>query len=682
MRLRRSLAAALAAGAICLSAAPGAVSAAPTGGQAGIVNLGHLDFLHDSVPYPAQPVPGHVTTEPGSPIDTWWVYANYDAATQTYLRTGGGAHDLATNTYGQGAFDTDDVTRAAVAYLTHYRYYHDRHSLEMARGALRFVLYMQTVSGPNAGNFVLWMQPGGALDLTPTPPDQPNPSDSGASYWLARSLWAIGEGYATFRETDPAFAAVLGSRMRLATTRLGSELVDTNYGRFTTLHGYQTPAWLIADGADASSEALLGLTAFLRATGDATTRRIAAELGAGIAALQLGSSGDWPWQALMPWARSVSDWHAWAAHMSMALATAAAPLGRPAWLAAARQDAASFEVHQQLSFGAINGLLPAPDDRSQIAYGNETTVDGLIAVGTATGDDVFRRWAGIAASWLMGDNPAATPMYAAGTGVVFDGINGDGTLNRNSGAESTIEGLLALMNAVNDPIAMSYVGFARLVTQTRYQQYEAESGALSGAAGVVTPASAWTGEALWSNGQYVDLGAGGSVAIPVQAPAAGRYLLSLVFDKQPASPGSVAVSVSVDGTASVLDDQGGAGAQGVSPNPDYLWIDTVQVPGRLAAGAHTVTLTYAGSGDPHARVDAVLLQPAVESKMLGDGSRLLALAKSLSAMDSTYELPAAGRWDARVYDRDGELVGRLERDGGGAVRIPAYGFVIAASQRE
>jgi hypothetical protein len=645
----------------------------------GVVNLGHLDFLHDSVPYPSVPPAGHATTDPGLPIDTWWVYANFDPTSGTYARTGGGAYAPATNTYGQGAYDTDDVSRAAVAYLTHYRYYRDRHSLEMARAALRFVLYMQTTSGPHAGNFVLWMQPGGALNLSPTPPDQPNPSDAGASYWMARSMWAIGDGYAILHDVDPDFATVLAGRMRLAMNRLDIELVAPNFGRSYTLHGYRTPAWLVADGADASSEALLGLSAFTKATGDAEARRLAEELGTGIAGYQLGGERDWPWGALMPWARSVSDWHAWGAHMSMALASSAGILDRPDWLAAARHDASSFEVHQQLSFGAVNGLLPAPDDLSQIAYGNETTVDGLLAVGAATGNDVFRRWAGIAAGWLLGDNPANTPMYQSGSGVVFDGINGDGTVNHNSGAESTIEGLLALMNAVNDPVARRYLGYDRVLSRTTYQKVEAEAGSLGGAAAVVKPNSAWTGEALWSNGQYVDLGPGGSVAILVRAPAPGRYLLQLVFDKQPGAADAAGVAVSVDGRTAGVDQQGGAGAQGVSPNPDYLWIDSLETAGQLAAGTHTVSLSYAGSGSVHAKVDALLLQPEVESLVLGNGTGQLALYKSFASDAAPFQLPAGRRWSVSVYDRDGQTVSSPDT-GTAELQMPPYGFVIASSR--
>src|ERR1700694_1391456 len=648
------------------------------------VNLAHLDFLHDSVPYPRTPPAGHSTTEPGTAIDTWWVYANYDSATGTYTRTGGGSYNPSTHTYGQGAFDTDDVTRAAVAYLTHYRYYHDQHSLRLARGALRFVMYMPTATGPNAGNFVLWMQPGGALNLTPTPPDSPNPADSGASFWLARSIWALGEGYATFRTVDPSFARALAARMDLALAKLDAELVTPNSGQYHTLHGYQTPAWFIADGADASSEALLGLGAYYAASGKAQARKLGVAFGNGIAGFRLGSSRDWAWQALMPYTGSVSLWHAWGAHMVMALATAGPQLGHREWLPPAERDANSFETHQQLSFGAINGLLPAPDDLSQIAYGAETTVDGLLFLGRATGNDVYRRWAGIAATWFFGNNRAGVAMYQPATGVVYDGLNGDGGINRNSGAESTIEGLLALMHVANDPVASTYLGYHRLVAQTTYQKVEAESGALSGAASVVTPASAWTGEALWSNGQYVDLGKGGSDRITVTAPVDGGYLAYLVFDKQMGPPDSVGVTVSVDGIRVGQDNEGGAGAHGVSPNPDYLCINRLAVPPRLPAGAHTVTLKYAGNGATHAKIDAILWQPVIESKVLEDGDgATLAVYKSLTDVQSRVVLPTnTDTWVALVYDRDGRVIQHLSSESGplSAVPVHPFGYTIASGE--
>jgi hypothetical protein len=94
------------------------------------------------------------------------------------------------------------------------------------------------------------MQPDGTLNPSPTTKDTPDPSDSGASYWLARTVWALGEGYADFRHADPAFAAFLKDRLDLAIGALDREVL-TRYGRYQVVDGVPTPAWLIVDGAGA-----------------------------------------------------------------------------------------------------------------------------------------------------------------------------------------------------------------------------------------------------------------------------------------------------------------------------------------------------------------------------------------------------------------------------------------------
>jgi hypothetical protein len=198
--------------AVALLALPAAPAVAR---EARLTNLAHLDFLGDRVTPPTQA--GHdsyrLAAEPA--IGVLWTYAERQP-NGSYTRVGGGAYDPATNTWGQGAFNADDMTRASVVYLRHWRQFGDRHSRSSAYQLLRGVAYLQTSSGPDAGNVVLWMQPDGTLNLSPTPPDNPNPSDSGPSYWLARTIWALGEGYAAFRTVDPPFARFLRARLDLA----------------------------------------------------------------------------------------------------------------------------------------------------------------------------------------------------------------------------------------------------------------------------------------------------------------------------------------------------------------------------------------------------------------------------------------------------------------------------------
>ncbi|MDQ2739705.1 MAG: hypothetical protein M3Y35_14050, partial [Actinomycetota bacterium] len=225
-----------------LIAVPASATATPARATSPrLTNLAHLDFLTATVVPPSQP--GHSTyrLDREHAVGVLWVYANHLPG-GSYQRTGGGTYNPTTDTYGQGAYDADDIARAAVVYLRHWRRWGDRHSRDEAYQLLRGLTYLQTGFGPDAGNVVLWMQPDGTLNPSPAPKDNPDPSDAGASYWLARTIWALGEGYADFRNADFAFAAFLKHRLDLAVSALGREVL-TGYGQYRVSNGVRVPAW-------------------------------------------------------------------------------------------------------------------------------------------------------------------------------------------------------------------------------------------------------------------------------------------------------------------------------------------------------------------------------------------------------------------------------------------------------
>ncbi|MFF0269430.1 hypothetical protein [Kribbella sp. NPDC004536] len=412
-------------GAVAVAAASSVSLPATAAGR--LSNLAHLDFLRTAVVPPA--APGHATYGSG-PIGVLWTYAEHQAD-GSYKRVGGGTYDAATNTYGQGAFNADDIARAAVVYVRHWQQFRRTASLDAARELLRALTFLQS---PN-GNVVLWMQPDGTLNPSAEPVELPDPSDSGPSYWLARTVWALGEGYAAFRHTDGAFAGFLRDRLELALAALERQVL-VRYGEYNLVDGRRLPAWLIVNGADATSEAVLGLAAYVRAGGSASARRALARFAEGIAKLGAGSTRVWPFRALLPWAESISDWHAWGAQMPSALAAASSALSRPDLLGPAIGDTAGFTPLLLTSGGPDNGWLPVPIDRSQIAYGVDARLQALVAVGQ-------HHLAAFAAAWYFGANHAGQPMYDVTTGRTYDGISGDGSINRNSGAESAIHGQLS-----------------------------------------------------------------------------------------------------------------------------------------------------------------------------------------------------------------------------------------------
>lgn len=634
--------------------------ALPAAGSPGLAtpeltNLSHLDFLGTTVQPPHQA--GHTTYQlAGQPeIGVLWVYADRQPD-GSYRRVGGGAYDPATNTYGQGAFDADDISRSAVVYLRHWQQFGDAHSRDVAYQELRSLTYLQTATGPNAGNVVLWMQPDGRLNLTPTPPDSPNPSDSGPSYWLARTIWALGEGWAAFRTADPDFAAFLHARMELALDAIDRQVLD-KYGTYQTVDGLQWPAWLIVNGADATSEAVYGLSAYVGAAGGAHGLNDLTRLADGIARMPLGDVRHWPYGAIMPYALSRSLWHGWDDQMAGALASAATAAGRPAYLQVAVGETGRFTPHLLVQGGPDNFWGPAPIDRTQIAYGADATLQNLLRVATASGSTGFREAAGVAAAWYFGNNVAGAQMYDPATGVTFDGISGDGHVNTNSGAESTIHGLLSMLALDAAPDVADRAREASRRGRVTWQLVDAETGTLTRRATVVTPPSAWTGESQWSGGKYVQLLPGSQVSVPVTLPASDRYLVMPVFDRQEAPLDSVGTRHMVGGVPAGTVYHGGAGAQGVTAVPGYLDIGVTETERALSAGSTTVLSGYVGDGRP-ARLDAILVQPEVEYVVLSGSTGSQALVHSFATTIRTVTVPVPGDGAATVhsYDSAGRLV--------------------------
>ena len=604
-------------------------------------------------------------------IGVIWVYADSRPG-GTFERVGGGGKQP-DGTWGQGAYDTDDITRAAIVYLRQWQATGDEHAKEQAYQMLRGAAYFQTLTGPKAGEVVLWMQEDGSLTPSPTPPDSPNPADSDQSYWLARTLWAYGEGYAAFKHSDPAFAAFLADRMQLTVQALNRDTLD-NYGQYQVIHGVKVPAWLIVDGADASSEAMLGMSAYVSASGPgtATVKSALAKLARGVAEMSAGSTTSWPYRALLPWALSRSDWHAWGSQMASGLAAASQALHQSSLLQPAVDDTAGFTAQLLTSTGPVNGLLPSPTDKTQIAYGADARVQALISVGEATGRDGISDLAGIAAGWFFGANPAGVPVYHPATGVTNDGVQGDGSVNPNSGAESTIHGLLSMQVLDAHPdLERLALSSAAISVRDGLTVVEAETGTLTGNASVVTPDPAWTGESLWS-GQAVQVGARSTVSWSLPASTQPRWVQPVVE----LVPGSQARSkFSANGAKLGTVDFGDVGRQGNSPSPTEL--TPVRLSGAVGARAAVVTAeTSGGTG----RIDSLLVMPEVATlcSSSGDGHGTAVLSsKSKSTEHRDVAVAGGGCASVGVYDKNGRDK-RHYRDCDGSVRVmvAAGGFSI------
>ena len=645
---------------LAVTSAP--ASAAPAPG-APLTNLAHLDFLLDTVA-PAE-IEGHTTYQLADSPDLTvpWTYADARPG-GAFERVGGGPLDPATGDWGQGAYNSDDITRAAVVYLRHWQQTGSPDSREKAYELLRSVAYFQTTTGPYAGNVALWMQTDGDFNLSPEPVELPDPSDSGDSYWLARSLWAFGEGYAAFEADDPEFAAFLQQRLQLGVGALEREVLG-RYGQYAVADGVKVPSWLIVDGADATAEAVLGLAAYSQAApDDASARSALSKLAVGVAAMGAGDTRTWPYGAILPWAKSRSLWHAYASQMPAALAKASVALGDSRLLAPAVADSAQFTPVLLTAGGPDNGWLPTPIDKTQIAYGVDSRLQSLLDVADAANKPGLRELAGMTASWYFGTNKSGTPVYDPATGVTYDGVQADGAVNRNSGAESTIHGLLSMLALdANPDVAARAQAVTAVSSIDGLQVAEAETATVT-TGSVVTPEAAYTGESQYSAGKYLELTRGETATIAL--PGSGLRAVEPVVD-QPASDSATSFWRSPVG---VLRHR--VGDQGITAVPGALLPQPLLLP---ASSTRTDTSVTGVTGT--VKLDALIVRPLVSRLALSSGTASTELVHSTSVIPLRATVGVAGQTaTVRSYDKTGALVEERSISGTAKVALRSGGFAV------
>lgn len=336
----------------------------------------------------------------------------------------------------EGIASVDDAARAAVIYLRDYEVTGDERSHDEALGLLAFVTAMEQ----GDGEFINFIDSAGRPNL-----NAPS-SRKSMSYWAARSIWALGEAVRVLGPKDSTQLKSMRLVLGRALVRMAREI---EAGR------------LIGESTTATAEALLGVLALQKAEPSAARLSLGVRTADLIAARSAGSMRTAPWGAHVDGPGEA--WHAWGSRSTEALATAQNTLGRLQYGASARKEADGLWGRFMLA-GQIPSEVASDGTATwypQIAYGVGSIVDGYLALAEISSEPRYAVFAGLAAAWFLGANAERLSMYDEKTGRTFDGIDGPTPLrvNRNAGAESTVEALLALQRVTSDPVAAHYLHY-------------------------------------------------------------------------------------------------------------------------------------------------------------------------------------------------------------------------------
>ncbi|WBM79494.1 hypothetical protein KIV56_14300 [Cryobacterium breve] len=223
----------------------------------------------------------------------------------------------------------------------------------------------------------------------------------------------------------------------------------------------------------------------------------------------------------------------------------------------------------------------------------------------------------------------------------------------------------------NPGLRAKALGIDKTVATAGLSVVEAEAGTISGGT-VVTPPSAWTGEANLSGGAYVSLTKGGTLSIPVPESDQARNVYPIVNQTE-ARSGNTSWASARGALGSTAN--GGAGAQGITDAPGRLL--PLSLSRTLPAGATAVTGTSSGA----AAIDALLLQPLVSTVSVtgpaGDSTLYVSTARESSVR--TVLVPRGFRLEQAAYDAAGRPVAHADERGNPArasVTVAPGGFTV------
>ena len=398
-----------------------------------LVNFQHLEHLTEKIAFA------------GDTVSIVHIYSNYPDYHWVEAEDSGP----------EGIACVDDVARAAVVYLRHYELTGHQTSLSKAKSLLKFVLKMQAEDG-EFYNFIF--------------ADHSINRDGKTSYksftwWAMRGVWSLSLGYRVFRQVDSSFASALKIAIDRSLPHVESLL--QKYGEVQTVGTYRVPQWLLFEsGADVTSELVLGLAEYYLATGDQKVRGFIKKLSEGLMMMQDGDERTFPFGLHRSWQTA---WHMWGNGQTQALAYAGKVFNDSAMVQSAEREARGF-YSRLLIDGFMKEMdLAQPERRveyEQIAYGVRPMIIGLIRLYEVTGRTEYLKMAGLAGSWFFGNNVLHEQIYDPTNGRCFDGIRDSLTVNKNSGAESTIEALYSVVELERYPQARKYLTYRKVKKQS------------------------------------------------------------------------------------------------------------------------------------------------------------------------------------------------------------------------
>ena len=342
----------------------------------------------------------------------------------------------------EGFTCVDDVARAIVMLSKYLKEnVNDKEALDKLKKMTEFVLQMQHENG-YFNNFI-WND----LSINTTY----KTSVAELNWWSFRALWGLESAYSLVKSNKN-----LANRIEIATEKLLANIkrdIPITNLKTETVETIEIPTWLPQKYAsDQAALLILGLLKNYERTADNDIKLLIDTLAKGIMIMQKGDANNYPYGVFLSWQNL---WHAWGNNQAYALLKAGQQFNNQKYIDSALKEIDNFYPYLLKNGFAEAFWIKRDEDNNyteikknqypQITYGLRPMVWAVSEAYQYSKKEKYLKLVTDLESWLSGNNDAKTVMYNAKTGVCFDGIISPKEINRNSGAESTIESLMILL---------------------------------------------------------------------------------------------------------------------------------------------------------------------------------------------------------------------------------------------
>lgn len=355
----------------------------------------------------------------------------------------------------EGSACIDDAARAEIFYIREFNRSGNEEYLRKSEMLLKFILNLHADNG-YFYNFV-WADGKINTDF--------KTSVAEAGWWSWRALWALSESYETILIHNTDLAQKIKTSMDGLVTNIERDFITSN--EYQEIDGFRRPTWLPhGTASDQAALMVIALTNYLKINDSEKLQNLVLNMCDGIIAMQEGDEKTFPHGAFLSWE---NNWHGWGNSQAFALLTAGEFFNKNEFIESALEEVKYYYPFLIKSgfyneFKLVKNADPEFKKYSQIAYELRPMIFATLKAFELTDDNYYSKLAGELGLWFFGNNVSNEQLYFPSTGICYDGINSQNDLNKNSGAESTIEALLALQMLETNITALQVI--------TNYQESE------------------------------------------------------------------------------------------------------------------------------------------------------------------------------------------------------------------